>query len=455
MLKAMLVDDERIALEGLRLLIDWRGEGFAVCAECLSAAEALALLPSAKPDLIVTDIRMAGMDGLALMAAARARGYAGEFVVVSGYGDFAYAQQALKIGVAGYLLKPVEPAEAAATLEHVRERLFRREADSAATADSLQSKLAVLLGGQRTPPEGLPAGRCWRLGTWGAPLPLDAVRAVLAAFPPGAATAHIVEDKEFLVLCWPQGEAEPMTRGAETVLAAEGRQLSLGAFCDDPAELPRLRAALAARLAARAERLNERAVALAEAIALRNAEECVAQSAELERLCDACGANARARVRMRLVAACGSLLAGRPEALAAFLAAQQEGFRTLSLLAVGLLTPVAAQISGQVIAYAEIRLAEHLTLEVVARALSYNATYLGRVFRDEQGMGFREWLNRRRIERAAQLLQNGDDVVYLIAEQVGYQHYKRFLTHFKHRYGMPPEQYRRQSGKTAKPPVGQ
>ena len=53
MLRAMLVDDERMALEGLKLLIDWRAEGFIVCAECTNAAEALERLKDARPDLIV------------------------------------------------------------------------------------------------------------------------------------------------------------------------------------------------------------------------------------------------------------------------------------------------------------------------------------------------------------------------------------------------------------------
>ena len=68
MLRVMLVDDEPLALEGLRLLIDWHAEGFSVCSECASASEALAALRKAKPDVIVTDIRMPGMDGLHLMS---------------------------------------------------------------------------------------------------------------------------------------------------------------------------------------------------------------------------------------------------------------------------------------------------------------------------------------------------------------------------------------------------
>ena len=443
MLRAMLVDDEPLALEGLRLLVDWHAEGFAICAECAGAIEALAALPKAKPDLIVTDIRMPDMDGLALLKEARARGFGGQFVVVSGYGDFDYARRALRIGVAGYLLKPIEQAEAASVLEHVREMLVSREAGETELRAQTQRALTLLLGGQKPVPDTLPTGFCWRLGTWGAPLPFEAVREVQAAFAQGAASVHIVADKEYLVLRWPVCEAEPSWQGAEAVLARLGRRLRQSEMCETAELLPAQCVALAAQLEANADALAARVDDLVRAIALRNTQECVARSMELDTLLDACGVQTRSRVRMRLVSQCSRHMAHKPEALATFLAVQDADMHTLSLLAIRLLAPVQAQISDRVAAYVENRLAERLTLESVAEALSYNATYLGRVFREERGRGFREWLNDRRVERAASLLLGSDATVNAVAELVGYQHYKRFLAHFKRLHGVTPEQYRK------------
>ena len=129
MLRVMLIDDEPLALEGLRLLIDWQSEGFQICGECASAKDALSMLRETKPNLIVTDIRMPGMSGLDLLDEARRVGFDGKFVIVSGYSDFQYAKQALQLGVAGYLLKPIEPADASAVLSHVRNKLINREAE--------------------------------------------------------------------------------------------------------------------------------------------------------------------------------------------------------------------------------------------------------------------------------------------------------------------------------------
>lgn len=438
----MLVDDERLALEGLRLLIDWQAEGFAVCAQCDSAAQALSALRAAAPDLIVTDIRMPGMDGLALMCEARAHGFTGQLVVVSGYGDFEYAQRALRLGVAGYLLKPIDPQEAASVLEHVRKMLVSREAGDAGGSLTAGRALTSLLQGQSASADSFPHSHRWKLASWGAPLPYEAVREVLAALPEGAASTHIVGDKEYLALHWPKGEAEPSLAAALAALTALRPGVVQSALCDDPFALPAQREALAQHLNETAETLAARTAELLRAVALRDAEACARRSAELEALCDACGAQAREREQRTLVCECSRLLAQKPAALAELLAAQETGFLKLCQLTIRLLAPMQDLVSDRVITYVEPRLAEALTLEDVAMALGYNATYLGRLFREERGLGFRDWLNGRRVERAARLLVETDKAVCVIAEQVGYRHYKRFLEHFKRRYGKTPERYR-------------
>lgn len=442
MLRVMLVDDERLALEGLRLLIDWQAEGFAVCAECESAAQALEALRAAAPDLIVTDIRMQGMDGLALMREARARGFGGQLVVVSGYGDFEYAQRALHLGVAGYLLKPIDPQETASVLEHVRKMLVSREAGDTGGRLAVGRALTSLLQGQGASADSFPYGHRWKLTSWGAPLPYETVREVLATLPEGAASTHIVGDKEYMALHWPKGETEPTLAAALGALVALRRGLAQSVACDDPFSLPALREALAQRLNDTAETLAARTAELIRAVALRDAEACARRSAELETLCDACGAQAREKERRTLVYECSRLLAQKPAALAELLAAQETGFLRLCQLTIRLLAPMQDLVSDRVVAYVEPRLADALTLEDVAMALGYNATYLGRVFREERGLGFRDWLNSRRVERAARLLLETDGAVCVIAEQVGYRHYKRFLEHFKRRYGKTPERYR-------------
>lgn len=443
MLRVMLVDDEPLALEGLRLLIDWRAEGFAICAECNRAADALRLLPIASPDLIVTDIRMPGMDGLELMLKAREQGYLGEFVVVSGYGDFEYAKRALHIGVAGYLLKPLESAEAAEVLERVRFELIQQEASEAQQRESRQRVLSALLAGQPADTSSFTTPGCWRLFTWGAPLPYAALQQLLRVFPKGAATVHIVEDREYLLTHWPADASEPDWTALETALQEHRRKLLKSECCQDLRMLPQLRATLVAQPSVEACAVADRVTALARAVALRQQEECVSRCAELETFCATCGAEARRHARQGFLTACASLLADRPESLSTFLREQDRSMESLGLLAIQLLAPEQERASDRVEAYVRAHHGERLTIETVAAALGYNATYLGRLFREERGLGFRDWLTQSRMDKAVRLLLSSDMQVCAIAEQVGYTHYKRFLNHFKQRFGMPPDQFRK------------
>lgn len=445
MLRAMLVDDERMALEGLKLLIDWRAEGFTVCAECTNAAEALERLEDARPDLIVSDIRMPGMNGLELMEAARARGFDGQFVIVSGYDDFDYAKQAMRVGVAGYLLKPIDPFDAGALLAQVRKALIGREASRSQKSAAYHRDLTDLLSGRMAPTGALPQDDLWRLATWGAPLPLERGIEIRRAFPEGAASTHIVDDKEYLALNWPRGGQEPSWENAEALLHRMRREFIKSEPCPITS-LPEMRSELEALVNANLDALEALVRAMSLAVSFRQPEEYRKYCQQFEALC--CGAEAKARAKRHLVTECARQLASRPAELQKFLAAQGADAEALGLMAIELLAPVKQRLSDRAADYAEAHLAERLTLEAVAEALGYNPTYLGRVFREERGEVFREWLLSRRVEKAAALLHEITAPVGDIASQVGYGHYKRFLAHFKRRYGQTPEQYRKnRSGK--------
>ena len=127
MYRTLLVDDESLALEGLNLLVDWQGAGFSVCGQAENGQEALTLMEQLHPHLVVTDLYMPLMDGMTLMQAARESGFEGQFVIVSGYSDFQIVRSAVKLKPAGYLLKPIDPDEAAATLARVRTELDKQK----------------------------------------------------------------------------------------------------------------------------------------------------------------------------------------------------------------------------------------------------------------------------------------------------------------------------------------
>ena len=91
MLKVLLVDDEPFILQGLRLLLDWKEEGFDIVGTASDGLEALQFLRENKVDLIIADIQMPGMTGLELLEIIRREKLSSAFfVILSGYADFSY-----------------------------------------------------------------------------------------------------------------------------------------------------------------------------------------------------------------------------------------------------------------------------------------------------------------------------------------------------------------------------
>ena len=172
MYKVLLVDDEAWILEGLKAMIDWEGEGFCICATASNGLEAESLVREQQPDFILADIRMPGCDGLALLGRLRQAGCNALYAIISGYAEFSYAQECIKLGACGYLLKPVEEEELLSLLRCVRQTLGQRyekrimeeleqETGLVETLFPRQCYLAVVYGGERFTP-AIPA-LCARL----------------------------------------------------------------------------------------------------------------------------------------------------------------------------------------------------------------------------------------------------------------------------------------------------
>ncbi|MEX2414626.1 MAG: response regulator [Paenibacillaceae bacterium] len=108
MFDILLVEDERWVRTALRKTIERTGLPFRVIHETTNGVEAVDWLNDHAASIVLTDIRMPVMDGLALMEEIRRRNNDTAVVIISGHDDFSYAQRALQLGAFDYLLKPVE-----------------------------------------------------------------------------------------------------------------------------------------------------------------------------------------------------------------------------------------------------------------------------------------------------------------------------------------------------------
>lgn len=115
-----IADDEQVIREGLKRIIDWQAYDFEVCGEAANGEDALNQIMFLNPSLVIIDIRMPKMHGIDVIKAARDRGFAGKIIIISGYSDFKYAQQAIRFGVDYYLTKPVDEDELVDIISQVR-----------------------------------------------------------------------------------------------------------------------------------------------------------------------------------------------------------------------------------------------------------------------------------------------------------------------------------------------
>ncbi|PHV71973.1 hypothetical protein CS063_00415 [Sporanaerobium hydrogeniformans] len=105
MQKVMLVDDEVLAIDYLTHLIDWESQGYKIVGSAINGKKALDIYEKHKPDIVISDICMMGMDGLELARQLKAKNSDVVIILISAYKDFEYAQKGIQYGVANYLLK--------------------------------------------------------------------------------------------------------------------------------------------------------------------------------------------------------------------------------------------------------------------------------------------------------------------------------------------------------------
>lgn len=110
--RILIADDDTMVRIGLKTVIDWEENGFLLVGEAQDGQQALELAQTLHPDIIITDIKMPGMDGIELIERLREKGVATEILVLSSYDEFDLVKKALKLGAKDYLLKlNLEPEE--------------------------------------------------------------------------------------------------------------------------------------------------------------------------------------------------------------------------------------------------------------------------------------------------------------------------------------------------------
>lgn len=136
MYRVVLIDDEQIIVKGLSKVVKWADYGCEVAGTAGSAVQGTALIQRVRPHIVFTDIRMPDQDGLTMLAGLRSEFPEMQITVLTGYRDFAYAQEAIRLGVTRFLLKPSKMDEIHEALQAMTERLGGPEEEPPAGEDA-------------------------------------------------------------------------------------------------------------------------------------------------------------------------------------------------------------------------------------------------------------------------------------------------------------------------------
>lgn len=122
MLKVLIADDEKNICLMIQKLIAWEDYGMEVIGLAHNGIDAVNVMEEKRPDIVISDIRMPGYDGLEIVQKAHDMKLTADFVIISGYKYFEYAHKALNLGVEHYLLKPIDKKELEETLKKIAQK---------------------------------------------------------------------------------------------------------------------------------------------------------------------------------------------------------------------------------------------------------------------------------------------------------------------------------------------
>ena len=139
-LRVLLVDDEIMIREGFKRLFDWQAHDCEVVGEAGDGMEALAKIDALRPDIVIMDINIPIMNGLKVIQLSRMKNPNTAFVIVSGYDDFSYCREALRLQITDYILKPVNYEEFGTCIDNLKISLFEQRVSAVMESEKQEER---------------------------------------------------------------------------------------------------------------------------------------------------------------------------------------------------------------------------------------------------------------------------------------------------------------------------
>lgn len=413
MKKIMIVDDEYLVRVGIRSFLDWEAHGYSVIGEAADGNAALEKIEQLRPDIILTDLKMGPMDGLALIEECRKRYPKIRFVVLSSFYDGDNVKNAMKLGASDYIFKPqMDPKELLRILDQLP-----TETEEAELRDVVRNNLSAIrqramkLLIQKDYPNK--SSIYEELQRFGMQIDLEKpYRAILIA-PTSRDAYHQTRDDQLMKYMLENMAQEIWQESADCGVASlEGLRLLILVTAQDGE---------AGKLSGEKEESFERLRSYA--LRYMGVELRAAVSVAVN------GINALSKAWEE----CRETIAGYP-------AAKEEHISYYS----GALRPEISRICNSVKEFPE----REYTIKDAAAACHMSESYFSHVFKRETGLSFVEYVNRFKVERAKELLARHDIRISEVSVRIGIENPNYFSVLFRKITGRTPQEFRSRSRET-------
>jgi two-component system response regulator YesN len=492
MLKLLIVDDEPIIRSGIRTIIEWEKYGYVICGEAEDGPSAVKAISELKPDLVLLDLHLPGFSGLEVIRKSKAERKSTHFLILSGYAEFEYAQEAINLEANGYMVKPIDEnvlvkrivfiarkikdtdEQRQVQFLEIMEGVYKEEAGDFFFSDGYVQAVFVSV-------ESLPSKeRARRLQT------------LKGFFQEGI--CHVFQYREFIVFLFENTPETVIKRLLENLCdfllkSKDQSDVTLGSRCREERSSPGLGIR---KTCQEAELLMEniffyrgkKYLSLEDIQAKKNTGADWDAEEEAKKLCAYIQVVDNKKIRsffrdlednfshsgkstqeirqecMALMIEVRNDIVKKFPALKEMLGTGKETLdaimkkRYLGLI-VDAMTDACLRMSEslpllsadsnfqRIISYVKNNYNENLRLETLGQLFYYNCAYLGKRFKEYTGKNFHTYLDMLRIDAAKELLQNTDMKVYEISNKVGYANTDYFYSKFRKHAGKSPLVFRK------------
>lgn len=395
MYRVLIVDDEPIICKGLRDTIEWDSLGLEISGEAHNGTDALSLVQAHHPHILLTDIRMPGMDGITLIKTLRDLHVQMKIIILSGYSDYAFLKEAIRLGVDGYLLKPIDIDE-----------LISNLADLVNSIEKETFRTTQLDRGM----ELLKANTLNRLVT-------HAIGRGEFDEKASFLDISLTAERYLCAVCIPQSECDGLPGGTDPPMALVIRDLCNNLLgCKGITFVDAKYRAVMVLFGAPGDGLYD----VADRILSYVSQQVISNG------------------HLPVLYGIGKIVDTVEDLWKSYAFATERFDREKTATEAEPLDGKWNSTVDRTLAYIAAHHQEAISLKQVACVCGINTSYLGQIFKKATGESFTNYVNRFRIDKAKELLAQSTLKVYEVAEKVGFTDYHYFLKIFKKITGIVP-----------------